>query len=98
MFFCLPTALTAPVSLAAVATEPCARMKPSDNLPSRDLSPICGSELSSEATAESEAVTASFPSLGECSDPPTDAVDEATIQVFFSIIYAGGEVSQGNVS
>ena len=98
MFLRLSTAFTALVSLAAVVTAACAGMKPSDDLLSRDASPICGSELSPETIAESEAVTASLLSLGECSDPLTDAVDEATIQVFFNVIYAGEEVSQGNIS
>lgn len=98
MFPHLPIALTALVSLAAVVTAACAGMKPSDDLMSRDTSPICGSELTPEAIAENEAVTASLLSLDACSDPLTDAVDKATIQVFFHVIHAGGEVSEGNIS
>lgn len=98
MFLRLPTALTALVSLAAVVAAACAGMKPSDDLLSRDANPICGSELTPEVIAENEAVTASLLSLGGCSDPLTDAVNGVTIPVFFNVIYAGGEVSQGNIS
>ena len=96
----LPAALATLVSLAAAVTAACSKSEPSDGLISGATGPKCGSELTPEAIAKSEAISASLLALDECSDPVTGTVENFVVPVFFNVIY-DAEVKrrvQGNVT
>ena len=97
MFLSLPVATL--FSLATVVTAARSGIRSFAGCPvSTAASTKCGSELTPEAAAEAEALTASLIARDECLDLHTSAVDNFVVPVYFHVIYHRDRSPKANLS